>query len=398
MKIPSPKNYFDGEISHGFVSLYTGKTIVMISSGLLGLFLPIFVYNLFGQNFRYLVFFHVAGYFLYALILFFGVKFLNKFGFRRALKTSVFLGAAYYTIFYFVDQGNIIKLLPLIFIVLTLYRLFYWVPYHVDFAKFTSKENRGRQISAINITGEVIGIFIPLMGGFVISRFGFDALFVTSVILYLVSGIPYLTIPKTQEKFSWTYSETLKNLFSKKYRKEIIAFAADGAETSFMILVWPIFIFQLLSGNYLKIGIVSTLIIGISIFFQLLIGKILDKTTRKEKILKAGSLLSSAGWIIKIFIENTFQVFAAGAFHNLMRIFSRTPFETLSYEIAADKGHYVDEFTVIREISINMGRVTMLLLAAWLSLYLPIQYLFIMAAIASVALNLLRQENSNISG
>jgi YQGE family putative transporter len=395
MRMPSVKGYFDGKISHGFVSLYTGKTIVMIASGLLGIFLPIFIYNLFGQNFKYTALYFAAGYFLYVVTLFFGVKFLNKFGFRRALRISVFCGALYYAIFYFIAENNWIYLIPLVLFVLTAYRMLYWIPYHVDFAKFTSKKNRGKQISAINATRETIGVFIPLIGGFVIARFGFDALFVTAIILYLISGIPYLTIPRTHEKFRWTYSETIKNLFSKKHKEEMIAFASDGAETTFMLLVWPIFLFQVLEGNYLKVGIVSTLIIGATVGLQLALGKKIDKSSHKEKILKTGSMFSSISWLIKIFIDTAFEIFVIGAFHNLMRIFTRTPFQTLSYEIAADQGHYVDEFTVIRELSINTGRVLVLVIAAILSIYLPIQYLFIIAAVASVLLGRLRK---NIQG
>ncbi|MFC1625337.1 MFS transporter [Patescibacteria group bacterium] len=391
MHIPSPKKYFDGRISHGFVSLYTGKTIIMIATGLLGLFLPIFIFNLFGQNFFYTALYFATSCFLYPLALFFSVKFLNKFGFRRALRLSIFMGAAYYALFYFIDETNWLYFIPAVLIVVTLYRILYWVPYHVDFAKFTDPKNRGREVSVIWATREVIGIFIPLIAGFVIVRFGFDALFITSIILYLVSGIPYITIPRTREKFSWGYMETLKNFFSKQRRKEMIAFASDGAERSALLLIWPIFIFQVLKGDYLKIGIISTFIIAFSVIIQLILGKKIDMSLKKEKVLKVGSALSSISWFIKIFIETTLHVFVIGAFHNLTRIFMRTPFQTLSYEIAADQGHYVDEYTVIRELAINLGRTLILVLAAVMSIYFTLNYLFILAAIASILLNLLRK-------
>lgn len=87
------------------------------------------------------------------------------------------------------------------------YRLAYWLPYHVDFAKFTTKKDRGRQISIIEATRSVMKIFAPLIAGFIVSRFNFDALFVLAMILFSVSGIFYLTIPRTREKFSWSWQE-----------------------------------------------------------------------------------------------------------------------------------------------------------------------------------------------
>ncbi|MFH1978792.1 MAG: MFS transporter [Patescibacteria group bacterium] len=385
------RKYFDGKISHGFVSLYVGKTIVMITGGLLGLFLPVFLFNLFNQNFQHVIIFYGVGYLLYGITVFLGVRFLNKFGFRRALRLSVILGALFYVIFYFLDQTNWHYLIPLVIIVLTLYRVCYWLPYHVDFAKFTNKKNRSRQISAINATRGVLGIFLPLISGLLISKFGFDMLFIIAIVLYLASGIPYFTIPRTKEKFSWGYKQTVQNFFSKKYKKQMFAFAADGAETTIALVVWPIFIFQILNGDYLKMGLISTLIIGITVVLQLILGNKLDKEAKKEKVLKFGTIFSAVSWIIKAFVISAFQVFLIGAFHNLMKIFTKIPFEALTYEIAADEGHFVDEFTVLHEVAINIGKTLAIILAIMLSMFFSISLVFLIAAVASICLNLLRK-------
>lgn len=389
MNLFNSKKYFDGKVSHGFVSLYTGKTIVMIASGLLGLFLPIFIYELFGQSFQYAALFFAFGYFLYMVFVIWGAKFLNKFGFRRSLRLSAFLGAFYYTIFYFLKEDNLIYLLPLAIITLLTYRLFYWLPYHVDFAKFTSRRNRGRQIATIRATREIMGIILPIAAGFIISRFSFDVLFIMAVILFLISAIPYLNIPRTREKFTWTFLETWRNFFSKKCRKTILAFVAVGAEDATVIVIWPIFIFQLLEGNYLQVGALSTFIIAVTVILNLTLGRALDKKVPKEKMLKLGSIFYSSGWIIKIFISTAFQIFAAGVYHSLVRIFTRMPFDTLAYESAADQEHYVDEFTVLHEIAVNLGKTAILFIAIVSSFFFAIQWVFLLAALSSIAFNLL---------
>ena len=390
------KKYFDGEVSHGFVSLYTGKTIVMIANGLLGLFLPIFLYNLFGMNFQYAIVYFGAGYLLYGLLVAFGARFLNRFGFRKALRFSVALGALFYAIFYFMDKDTLAYLIPLSILVVVLYRLLYWLPFHVDFAKFTDKKNRGRQLSAIMATRMAIGIIIPLVAGFIISRFGFDVIFLMAIIIYLISGIPYLTIPRTEEKFSWGYFETWKRFFSKERRSSVYAFMADGAEGVVGFLVWPIFIFQLLDGNYFQVGAVSTFIIAITVALQLITGKYIDGKIQKEKVMRFGSILYSLGWVVKIFIATTFQIFIAGTYHNLMRIFLRTPFDAITYEMAADNGHYVDEFTVLHEMAINFGRVLMVVLIIFISMFFAVQWTFALAAGAALLLNLLKTKDGMI--
>ena len=296
------KKYFNKSLSKGFIRLYTGKTIVMTASAMLGIFLPIFLYNLFDKNFQAVVIYYGSGYLFYGITVSFGVKFLNKFGFRNALRVSVILGMIFYIIFYFIDQNNFKYLIPLSLLILVFYRLLYWLPYHVNFAKFTNKKTRGRQVSVIEATRSVLGVFIPLIAGLILTYFNFDVLFVIAIILYFASGIPYLTIPRTRERFVWTFRETWKQFFSKKRRKTVLAYMADGSENIVGIVVWPIFIYQLLDGNYFKVGAISTLIIAISVIAQLFLGKYIDLKAKKEKVLKWGSLLYSFGWLVKIFI------------------------------------------------------------------------------------------------
>jgi len=391
------KKYFNKSLSKGFIRLYTGKTIVMTASAMLGIFLPIFLYNLFDKNFQAVVIYYGSGYLFYGITVSFGVKFLNKFGFRNALRVSVILGMIFYIIFYFIDQNNFKYLIPLSLLILVFYRLLYWLPYHVNFAKFTNKKTRGRQVSVIEATRSVLGVFIPLIAGLILTYFNFDVLFVIAIILYFASGIPYLTIPRTRERFVWTFRETWKQFFSKKRRKTILAYMADGSENIVGLVVWPIFIYQLLDGNYFKVGAISTLIIAISVIAQLFLGKYIDLKAKKEKVLKWGSLLYSFGWLVKIFISTTFQIFVVGAYHSITCIFLRTPFDALTYEISADQEHYVDEFTVLREMSIQFGRVLMVISIILISFYFAIQWVFVLAALASIVFNLLEKKNNKIS-
>lgn len=383
-------NYGNLPLSRGFTYLYAGKTIVMIASAMLGLFLPIFLYEFFDQNLQKVLLFYGVGFLSYGVLIVFTVRFLNKYGFRRALQTSVLMGMAYYVVFYFLNQENMYYLIPLALLFLLLFRLTYWIPYHVDFAKFTNRKTRGRQISAIWATQAIFGISLPFFSGFMISRFGFDVLFLIAILLFFASGIPYLAIPRTREKYRWKWKRTWREFFSQRRRKVHLAHAALGAENLISLTVWPIFIFQLLEGNYFQVGAVSTLIIGATALIQFLVGRHIDIKGSGESILKWGSLFYAFGWIIKIFISTAFQIFLVGAYHSITGIFAKTPFDVLSYEIAADQEHYVDEYTVLREMSIQFGRVVMIIFIILFSFILSLQWIFILAAGAALGFNLLK--------
>ena len=66
-------------------------------------------------------------------------------------------------------------------------------------------------------------------------------------------------------------------------------------------------------------------------------------------------------------------------------MFARTPFNTLYYEIAADQGHFVDEYTVIHEMAVHLGIVIMLFFILGLTSIVSFQWTFILAAFASLA-------------
>ena len=82
------------------------------------------------------------------------------------------------------------------------------------------------------------------------------------------------------------------------------------------------------------------------------------------------------------------QVFFVGLYHNIVRIFSHTPFSAIVYDMSADQGSLVDEYTVIREMANHLGRAAALVGVSVLTLFVPIGWTFTLAVAASLALNM----------
>ncbi|MBU4536705.1 MFS transporter [Patescibacteria group bacterium] len=391
MNISFENKYLGPNVSKGFIALHKNRTITYIATGLLGIYMPIFLFNLFNQNLRSVAWFFLVGYLLFALTVPTATKYMNTFGFKKALQTATVFGALYYVLFYFTNETNYQIFIPFILISLTLYRLLYWIPFNVDLAKFMDKDNRAREISIMGATKNAVAIFTPMLAGYIITKFSFSYLFAIAVILYLLSVIPLIKIPRTKEKFTWSIRTTWKNFFSKKRRPEMLAFAADGGEGVVGGIIWPIFMFQILNGNYLELGIISSVIVAITIILQLTVGSYTDNPkNKKSKILKYGTIFYAVGWLLKIFIGTAFQIFIIDAYHKLTKIFMRIPFDAIVNEKSSDEGHNIDEFTVIREIATNAGRVLMLLLIVGISYFTTIQTAFVLGAFASISLNTIR--------
>jgi MFS family permease len=174
-----------------------------------------------------------------------------------------------------------------------------------------------------------------------------------------------------------------------------MAYMGDGAESVINVIVWPIFIYELLNGNYFQIGALSAVIVVVTVFLQLLVGKWTDKLN-KYRILKFSSIFYAVGWIIKMFIFTAFQIFIASTYHGITRLFTRTSFDTIFYEDSADQGHYVDEYTVIHEMAIQYGKVLMMILVLVLLIFMSMQWTFILAATASLFMNFLSYDQKTV--
>lgn len=378
--------YLKGRLKPGLASLYTNRITQQAAAGLINLFLPIFLFVFFGNINIVLLFFIVS----YVLAIFFiplGAILMTKTGFKKSMIIGSLFSTCYFICLYLLSLGHFIALFFAIgFIVLS--RMFYWVPYHTDFAKLTSKRTRGREIALLVSIASLISVAVPFVSGFIIARFGFHALFAIALGIDFVSTIPILFIKPINEKYSYSYFQTFKELFSKKNKNLFLAYMGDGAEAIVGVVIWPVFIFQLLKGEYFSVGIVSSLVVLASIIFRLIMGNVTDRFS-KRKLIKIGSALYSVGWVVKVFIQTAFQIFVVNAYHSFVAIIRRNPFTTLMYEQAADRGHYVDEYTVLREVSLNIGRVLMLCLMLVLFSFASLSFAFVLAAFASLLIGLL---------
>ncbi len=376
-------HYFNGKLSKGFKSLLTNRIITNIGTGFFAIFLPIFLYEILDNNLTFLAFYYLIS---YTLSLFFAILLphsLNKFGFKKALQFSTLIGVFYYLAIFLLKEDNFLFLLPLVIFLISFWRFLYWVPYNIDFSKFTNIKDRGKEIGFIEAMLSLIGIITPIIAGFIIINFGFNFLFLIGCLIFFFSFFPLIKLPKTREKFTWSRKEIIKKVFLKRNRKLVLFFFLDGAETVLGVFVWPVFVYELLQGNYLEIGFISSLVVLFTIVLQLTAGKLVDKN--KNKVIKTGGLFYALGWFLKVFTLTSLHVFVFDAFHQFMKVFYRIPLDALVFETAFKQKHLIDEFNVFRQVCLFLGRLSMVILITILSLFISsINWIFILGVFSAL--------------
>ena len=224
---------------------------------------------------------------------------------------------------------------------------------------------------------------MPIISAWLIVSFGYPVLLISAGLIILLSILPIFFLSVEKEKFEFGFWQTFKILFSKKERSLLILYAAEGAENAIGFLVWPIFIFLLFKGKYLEVGAVATAVVFFSVILQIFVGRLSDRFN-PQKIFHLGTGLTFFGWLLRIFVSSVGQVFFVGVFYSLAAILMNTPFEAIMYARAADAGHYVDEYTVLREMALGVGRFLILLLSALLVSFIGFPAAFLLAALAVV--------------
>ncbi|PLX21739.1 hypothetical protein C0584_01385 [Candidatus Parcubacteria bacterium] len=379
--------YLHSNLSKGFVALFSGRLFQFVANGLLGLFLPIFFLDKLDGRVEFVFLYYLIGHLAYTIFVPFGVKYLNKIGLNNSLRISIVFWCLFYIVLFNVDK-NIHLYLSLSIVVLTLLRMMFWIPYHVDIAEFTDKRDRGKEVSILWGARTILGVIMPVVAGFLLAKFSFNFVFVLAMIIYASALIPFIKLPEIDEKYSWGYLETFKKCFAPETKKVFFANMANGAENAVGLIIWPIFIFLALDGDFLKVGVISSLIVFVTVMLQLSVGKYTD-SINKRKMLKLGSLFYASGWLAKIFVLTAGQIFVVGTYHSLALILKDTPFDTLNYEILADQGHYIDEYTVVKEVAVNLGKVFILAFAIVVAFNFGLNWTFALAALASLFINVL---------
>jgi len=390
-------------LTYNFRMLYFARITINSATQLMGLFLPIFLYQFLDFSLSLVIVYYLIIDLLYLGLVVYGCRgIMNRWGIKKSLQISILFGAIYYSFFFLINHyllagdftalgSKIWWLVPTIFLSL-FFRLTHWIPFHTSLATLTDRSIRASQLSFLEATILALGAVMPLVAGLALEYLGYSWLFLLAVIIYLISWLPFSRLPQVKEKFSWSYGETWRRLFSKKNKDNFLAYAGSGAESVVGSVVWPIFIWELLSGNYLGVGAISSVIIIFTIILQMVVGYFLDRQPNRRRWLRYGTWLYSLGWVLKALVNSALQVFLFSTYHNLSRVFAKTPFDALNYDIAADHGHYVDEYTVTREMAIAIGKAIMSVLILAIIPFMSLRWVFVVAALASLFMFLLNVE------
>jgi len=219
--------------------------------------------------------------------------FSEKIGLKRALIFGVFIGSGIFLVLSKVSGVN--NWLYFYIFYLALCDITYWLPYHSYYAVAGDLGKRGRQIGSKLGLVTIFRMAAPLVGGIIITHFGFLSLYVVAMLVMQLSIIPLLFTEDIKAGKLMNFNEALKTIGK---RGMIIQF---GEGISFVHnFIWTIVLFYSV-GNYITFGGLVTFEMFCTTFLVIFLGSLIDKGKGK-RIFIIGLILIAATILLRSFL------------------------------------------------------------------------------------------------
>lgn len=347
--------------------VYVMNTIRSFAESMIGIFVPIFLLK---QGFAFsLVLLFLLSWAVFVVILcFVALRLISRYGVKHSIYISIPV-----TILYFLSlhQFSYLQLfLSDVLFTLLLGFLFalsvatFWMGFHLEFARFSSRKKSARQLGILNILSTVFSVFGPLVGALIITFFSFNVLFVIVMVLLLVSIIPLLFSKETHEPFTFNVG----NALFKNFRKGI-PYLGEAFNSGAANFFWPVLLFVItISLN--GIGGVYAISNAVLVLFTWIISRHITLSNRHH-ILNIGAYLHSASLVVRVFLRSFAPIAAVQGVGALSIAMVHLPFHSIFYNNSKKRGYAQTIF--FREVYLGIGKVLLFSLAGTLLLFLPLK-------------------------
>ncbi len=374
------QKYFANHLSRPLKELYASAAIFTFAVSAITIFEPIYLYRL-GFSLRDIFLFYGAVYVGYLFALPIGAKTARAMGYEHAMFASSPFLIIYYLSLFAIPYNKVF--IPIAIGAFIFQKIFFWPAYHADFARHGERAERGREITTMGLLLTVAGLAGPIVGGLVISAWGFKPLFIASAIIVLLSNIPMLTTPEKFVPVDFSYRAAWKRLWSVSFRQKFLA-GISYTEDLLVMVAWPVFIFSVVP-SFTKIGAIVS---GASLLVAVLllaVGRLTDERSR-SKILRVGVILTVGSWIMRPLLVTPVGIFISDIFYKFSRSFVGIPLAASVYDRAKETS--VMETVIAYEMALSFGKALGAFAAAFVAVWFsaaPWVPLFVLAGVASMS-------------
>ena len=254
---------------------------------------------------------------------------------------------------------------------------FFWFGHHGLLAKVGCRGEYGEAIGWGGIINSLAVSATPFLGGFLVSHFSYQILFLASLAILLLGFWPLVNLTDETIHHDAHVGEVFKLLLTH-WRMSFVYFSLGVVGVIYSLAL--IFVIYLSLGKELSFGGFFSLSMLLVAMVNFAIGRWTDKNGKK-KLLSYGALLSGLVWFVRFFTLNLPVLFVSDVIDRIAGGMVGIPLLVLTLEKALD-GHSTGRAILFREIAIGLGEISgVLILMIVIFLGFSLQTSFLIAGI-----------------
>ncbi len=373
----------------GVGSIIAVVTLRRMAVELLGLFSPLYIFSIF-RDLGYSAQIAVLVVIGYTLLIYLA-KLLTmpvaentsfRIGYRKTLIVSTIPFFLFVGLLAF-SQGQP-GLLVLVAVFWGIHASLFWFGYHGLFVKRADREHFGKQTGLCQAIYILIAVLTPILGGMMIVKFGYQALFLTAGAIFTL-GVMVALLSKEMRPRRDARITNVIQLF-KTHKRAMMGYFGWGLESSLHSTIWPVFLF-LLVGKILTFGGIIAGAVLVAAVIAYLTGLIVDRVGARE-IIVLGSIANFFTWIARTIVRAPLAIIIVDGFYRVAEQMLHVPLLVRSYRKAIDGG--TGQALYFMEIALGLGAIIGLSLAGILVFSnLPLWTIFLLASLGAFAPSLI---------
>lgn len=329
------------------------------AKGVIYVFFPIYLYKM-GLSLIVIVFYFLVLNVFYSIFVPLFANIIQRIGIILSYFLAILFAILFLISIHWISYDVFIIPLLITNIFQCISALFFYPTHHLETVLITHEKKEGKEIGMLSILNTMALSIAPVIGGILLSMFGYTATFIVSSGIMICSIIPLLGIQEpSKTHIPILYGDIWKTIRSDTYKKELIAHYSNGNNVISDALSWPILLSMIFIG-YDKIGFLfgfSTLICVISMW---IVGNKTDKNN-KHDILKQGvwyffwsGILRIVMILVQQIIIIPWGVFLGDTAVRVSSHYARIPFMAIFYTNAKHKQFM---YIVLREVVENSAKI-----------------------------------------
>ena len=318
---------------------------------------------------------------------FYLIKNLMKKGLKRELYQIGISLTGLYLLLILLLKENIVNYIIILGLVNGLGQGFYYYPTNIYDTELISNKDRDKYTGYLNMINMVLNIFVPIVLGLLLNKLSYitvgKIIIVIIVLMYFLGFFLKRKIVKTT-KFElaefWKY-------FKNDFKKLIVIRYLEGLTYSSSAIALVITYYSILYlNNNLYIGILTS-IQGILALFTCLL---FTKRNKKydKKIINISNLLITIS-LLTLFIKTNmyslcFYLLIQNSLLIYVQLINKNNVSNITNNYKEIKNKYKEEYHLVMELILNLGRITGFIILIMISLLKNIVYLKIIITVSVV--------------